>query len=921
MQRWFISYHSPERPLAERIKEGIERHDASASIFFAPASMRAGGFWTNQLAQEIATATVFVLVLGECGIGPWQVLEYGEALDRKVTHDDLPIIVLLQEGQTAPGLPFLRRLHWIVSADLSSQATIALLFGAAANSAETPEALWRYTSPYRGLSAMEQKDSDYFFGRAKETTQVLRSLHNHPDKVPILLGNSGVGKSSVAQAGVLAAMVRQRWPEESAEAWPASFNNSRRWCVLSLRPGATPIKSLVEAFLATWQLDGTTTDWPDRRKLWIEKLLEEKLDLQDLIDQTCRRYVELNQAPPASFFLYVDQGEELYSRSDPKQRQCFSKLLERGVVDGRIRALMSMRSDFLGELQSDASLYRAHIQINVPPLREDQLLQVVGGPAKLLSARFESDTLPDDLAKRAADDSIKDAGALPLLSYLLDGMWKQMVERGDGILRLPHQSIDLGRVLVDRANLFISSNPGSEDDLRRIFTLRLATVREDGEPTRRRASRSEFLDAEWRLVTQLANDPYRLLSTFTPEMTTTASEPQDGERVLGRSFYAEVAHEAIFRRWDKLRSWISSEREFLTWRTGLELARRAWDSAPSDSKDEALLLGLALKQALTWLASRSEDIPVKDREFITRSRNSLRSRRLRAQAALVGTVALILSAVGLWEYGRSEYLTTIREAYFRFAKASAKTDQQVLSLDRGQPFADCAGCPEMVAIPVESFLMGAPGTQGLAREHPQHKVSLTRPFAVSRNEISFDEWNLCVANGDCEPRHGAWEDGNRPVINITWNDAKRYVSWLSRVTRQRYRLLSEAEWEYSARAGGQGLFSFGNDDDALLKLYAWYDANSDGRTNPVGSKKANAFGLHDMHGNVAEWVEDCAFYEYSTKERDGSPWVAANCGKRVIRGGSWRYGPFALRSAARDSAGIDTFDDDRGMRVARDLAD
>ena len=76
-----------------------------------------------------------------------------------------------------------------------------------------------------------------------------------------------------------------------------------------------------------------------------------------------------------------------------------------------------------------------------------------------------------------------------------------------------------------------------------------------------------------------------------------------------------------------------------------------------------------------------------------------------------------------------------------------------------------------------------------------------------------------------------------------------------------------------------------------------------------------------MHGNVAEWVEDCAFYEYSTKERDGSPWVAANCGKRVIRGGSWRYGPFALRSAARDSAGIDTFDDDRGMRVARDLAD
>src|SRR5262249_15610747 len=150
-----------------------------------------------------------------------------------------------------------------------------------------------------------------------------------------------------------------------------------------------------------------------------------------------------------------------------------------------------------------------------------------------------------------AEESAKDAGALPLLSYLLDDMWKQMVQRDDGVLRLPAPAFDLGGVLVGRADAFISALPNSEDKLRGIFT-KLATVREDEEPTRRRASRSEFSEEEWRLVSELANDPNRLLVTATPE---------------GGETYAEVAHEAIFRRWGKLRDWIAAEREFLAWRT------------------------------------------------------------------------------------------------------------------------------------------------------------------------------------------------------------------------------------------------------------------------------------------------------------------------------------------------------------------
>src|SRR6476659_6911681 len=149
--------------------------------------------------------------------------------------------------------------------------------------------------------------------------------------------------------------------------------------------------------------------------------------------------------------------------------------------------LMSMRSDFFGALQKDEPLFKVHRQINVPPLREAELRQVVSRPAELLSARFEPAGLVDIITRRSAEDSVKDVGALPLLSYTLDDMWTQMVRRGDGTLRLPAQSFELGGVLVDRANRFLAAHPGAEAALRRILTLRCATVREDGEPTRRRA--------------------------------------------------------------------------------------------------------------------------------------------------------------------------------------------------------------------------------------------------------------------------------------------------------------------------------------------------------------------------------------------------------------------------------------------------
>jgi hypothetical protein len=619
MQRWFLSYHSPDQPLAERLKAAIEGKDPASRVFFAPTHLRAGGSWSAQLAQEIADSTAFILLIGEAGIGKWQVPEYDEALDKWVKSERrYPLIIVLLEGQTTPGLPFLRQLHWIVTPSPVSEKDIARLFDAAAAGGSNPGELWRYTSPYRGLEAMEEKDSDYFFGRKRETVEILSALAASPDRLPVLIGNSGVGKSSLAQAGVLAALQRMAWPEDAQapNASPATFQESRQWCFLLFKPGTDPLKALVGTFLDTWQFSATDPERVRNQNGWIELLRDGKATLPDLIDATERRRKELDQPSPPGFFLYVDQGEELYVRAEEVQRRRFSELLVQALPDRRLRAMMSMRSDFLGQLQNDEALFKARQQIDVPPLREDALREIVGRPAKLLGARFESEGLVDIITRRTAEDSIRDVGALPLLSYTLDDMWTQMVRQGDGTLRLPAQSFELGGVLVDRADKFLALHLGAEPILRRLLTLRLADVRNDGEPTRRRAARAEFSREEWRLVSELADYPNRLVVTVTTETDET---------------YAEVAHEAIFRRWGKLREWIAAEREFLAWRSGLEAARRAWQAAPAASQAGALLMGLPLTQAQTWLSKRSNDILAADRDFITLSAKADQRQRRRVQ--------------------------------------------------------------------------------------------------------------------------------------------------------------------------------------------------------------------------------------------------------------------------------------------------
>ena len=243
----------------------------------------------------------------------------------------------------------------------------------------------------------------------------------------------------------------------------------------------------------------------------------------------------------------------------------------------------------------------------------------------------------------------------------------------------------------------------------------------------------------------------------------------------------------------------------------------------------------------------------------------------------------------------------------------------------GERFRDCADCPELVVVPAGSFTMGSPSSEWGRNddEGPQRRVTIPSPLAVGVYEVTFAEWDACVSASGCSRYRRSdrgWGRGTRPVISVTWDDAQAYVDWLSRRTGGSYRLLSESEWEYVARGGSRTAYWWGgsvgrNRANCFLCGSRW-DRE---QTAPVGSFGANGFGLHDVSGNVWEWVEDCWHDDYVGAPADGSAWTSGgNCRLGVLRGGSWYSLPGDLRSANRGPPSL-AGHDSIGFRVSRTL--
>jgi formylglycine-generating enzyme required for sulfatase activity len=327
----------------------------------------------------------------------------------------------------------------------------------------------------------------------------------------------------------------------------------------------------------------------------------------------------------------------------------------------------------------------------------------------------------------------------------------------------------------------------------------------------------------------------------------------------------------------------------------------------------------------------------------------LRGARAWGAVAAVVVALAVVGSLGLYGLSRSP-----PPAVDATRKQSAAADAVAR-----RSFKDCDVCPEMIEIPEGYFQMGSPPSQVIrgTNETPQHAVRFARPFAMGKFEVTVDQFAAFVdATGyqpasQCAvyvldldqwlPKSGSFRapsypvTGDHPAACVSWNDAKAYVAWLSETTGKPYRLPSEAEWEYAARAGTTTIYSFGDDDhpnpcehaklaDASTRL-SWRletcSSNHGHGAAPVGQHRPNNWGLHDMHGNLWEWVEDCWHDTYVNAPTDGSAWVASgNCTRRLTRGGSWHNPLIALRAAHRTAFHTASAATVRGFRVARTLA-
>src|SRR5262245_5359468 len=419
---------------------------------------------------------------------------------------------------------------------------------------------------------------------------------------------------------------------------------------------------------------------------------------------------------------------------------------------------------------------------------------------------------------------------------------------------------------------------------------------------------------------------------------------------LSRLQFVRFDGGAAFAKLSQLAEALRVDLDWIREHTRLGEQARRWDKR---GRPESLLLrgddidaagrGMAARNAAEPESADEQRAFGKAREAEASARRDKEREQLKATvrqqrriAWLLGGVAVLMggSIVGLIAWINQSYLEQLWNLYAREGPyKKAEFQPHILSAEREralkpkETFRECEkDCPKMIVVPAGDFMMGSPvdekGREG--NEGPQHRVTIASPFAVSVYDVTFDDWDACVGVGGC-PREGgandnSWGRKNQPVINVNWDDAQAYVKWLSQMTGKKYRLLSEAEWEYAARAGTKTAFYWGDEIDKKNdNCHRCENEWSKKQTSPVGSFNPNPWRLYDMAGNVWQWVEDCYNEDYNGAPINGTAWTTGECEKRVVRGGSWYYYPEDPRSAYRYGDKKDDRNYNTGFRVARDL--
>ncbi len=900
----FLSYHWRDREPVERIARSL--HDQGLKPFLDRWYLVPGRSWPQALEQTLASCHAVAVCIGPGEMGPWQTRESNFALDRQGRNAACPVIPILLPGSD-PVLGFLGQNTWVdLRQGTEDPGALSLLAGAIRGEAPGPDFAERLRAtraslcPYRGLLYFREEDAPFFFGRQAAIRTLQAAIRQH--RFIAVVGASGSGKSSVVRAGLVPQLRQEK---------------ETTWDVATLFPGDDPLKALARA--VSLLLEPEAMDETDRL-VKINKLAEAFAKHDVSLHDVGQRILE-KQSGTNRLLLVIDQAEELYTvtKDDDQQRSFIDEILD-ASERGSWTVALTLRGDFVGKALSYRPLSDRlqGAQVNVGPMTRAELEQAITAPARRVELSFA-----DGLVTRILDDVGDEPGHLPLLEFVLKRLWED--RQGP---QLSHQAYDAmgglqGAVAKKADEVFDKLTPLEQAAVKRVF-LQVVRAGETGEDTRRRAAFSEIGPAAMDIVKTLADE--RLLVT--------------NRAVVGEET-VEVSHEALIRQWQRLQGWLREDREFLLWRERLRGRVNEWEHNTQD--DGTLLRGALLAEAQHWLSQKAEMLTDGEKHYIVQSAEAREravqveqqraehelaqakrlaeeaakreeAERARAEAAegsrrrqrLFNLVLLILLLVGsieawLWQRG------------YDLGQASLKIQSVFVSIHVP---------PEMVKIPGGAFQMGDVEKLGDSWRNEVHSVTI-KTFAIGKYEVTFEEYDrFAIAKGLSLPSDQGWGRGRRPVINVSWDDAKAYAEWLSKEAGKRYRLPTESEWEYAARSGDNQQVWAGTSRESEIDAYAVFAGNSGNRTAEVGTKAPNKFGLYDLSGNVWERTDECWNKENTNASIGRRDQIYSNgddCNVRVIRGGSFyvTYDFLRVTHRSRQSA------DDRlgavGIRLVQDV--
>jgi formylglycine-generating enzyme required for sulfatase activity/energy-coupling factor transporter ATP-binding protein EcfA2 len=904
----FLSYHWRDHAQVEALAHRLR--EQKLTVFLDRWYLTPGQSWPKALETTLANCRAVAVCIGQGEMGPWQQREQYLALERQVAAErrgqSFPVIPVLLPGAEPP-LGFLSQHTWVdFRARPDDPVLLHTLVNAVHGQPPGPDAEGAVRDtlaticPYRGLLYFREEDAPFFFGREAAIAQLTSAVQQH--SLVAVVGASGSGKSSVVRAGLVPALRK---------------NHDRVWEIATLVPTDRPLHALAAVLMPLLEPDMSEVTRLREMNQLAQDLLGRKTPFRDIVDRVLAK-----QPGTDRLLLIADQWEELFTLcKDDAARRCFIDNILEATATTKLCVVLTLRGDFFGRAVTGYRALSDRLQgalVNLGPMTRAELEQAIMSPARGVALSFA-----DGLVTRILDDVGDEPGHLPLLEFVLKRLWED--RHGP---ELSHQAYDAmgglqGAVAKKAEEVFGNLTPQEQDSVKRIF-LHVVRAGETGEDTRRRATRSEIGSASMEVVKKLADE--RLLVT---------------SRVGAEEETVEVSHEALIRQWQRVQGWLNEDREFLLWRDRLRVRVSERQHNPHD--EGTLLHGAPLVEAERWLSHKGVLLTDKEQDYIRDSaaayERAVQAERQRVEHELAQANRLAEEAAKREEAerARAEAADRARRRQRLFSLALLilllvgsivtwlwqkgynlnQAGQKVMSV-----FVGIQVLPEMVPVPGGTFQMGDVEKLGELWRNPMHPVTI-KPFAMGKYEVTFDEYDaFAITTGRRLPQDQGWGRERRPAINVSWEDAKAYAQWLSQKTGTRYRLPSEAEWEYAARSGAKQEAWAGTSKNSDLDHYAVSFQNSGNRTAEVGTKQANAFGLHDLSGNVWEWVEDCSHGTYARAPSDGSGWLEADggdCNQRVIRGGSWSGTPGGLRASGRNGGPAGDRGSSLGFRLVQDI--